>query len=132
MVVNWIKPSNGKYYWLSTVDLNHEHFENLEGVYIIYSGAKVIYVGRGEIAARLRAHQQDFRQRSDYKTLKVIWASVSEASQGGVERYLANTYNPVVGKRHSRNPSISVNLPQIFYDSTNDNSFNISYLDVTE
>ena len=37
MVVNWIKPANGKYYLLSTVDLNHEHFENLEGIYIIYT-----------------------------------------------------------------------------------------------
>ncbi|MDE0636703.1 MAG: hypothetical protein OXI43_12765 [Candidatus Poribacteria bacterium] len=103
MVVNWIKPSNGKYYLLSIVDLNHEHFENLEGVYIIYSGASVIYVGRGEIAARLLAHRQDFYQRSDYKTLKVIWASRSEAIQGCGTLSCQHTYNPVVGKRHSGN-----------------------------
>ena len=59
---------------------------------------------------RLGTHRQDFRQRLDYKTLKVIWASVPKASQAGVERYLADTYKPIVGKHHSRNPSISVNL----------------------
>ena len=111
MIVNWIKPSNGGSYLLSTVDLSHKHFDNLEGVYIIYSGATVIYVGRGEITERLGEHRRNFRQRSDYKTLKVIWASVSEADQGDVEHYLAHTYNPVVGKHRSENPSISVNLP---------------------
>ena len=111
MQVNWIQPTNGGVYLLDTVDLNHQHFNNLEGVYIIYSGTTVIYVGRGDIAVRLGAHRRDFRQRSDYETLKVIWASVPEASQEGVELYLADTYNPIVGEHNSRNQAIPVNLP---------------------
>ena len=111
MHVNWVKPTNGGVYLLNTVDLNHQHFNNLEGVYIIYSDTAAIYVGSGEIAGRLGTHRRNFRHRSDYETLKVIWASVPKASQEGVELYLADTYTPIVGEHNSRNQAIPVNLP---------------------
>lgn len=98
------------------VNLSHEHFDRLHGVYMIWyanqSDAKVVYVGKGYIKQRLAERRSDSRIQSyTHLSLFVTWAAVDEASRGGVERYLADTWRPLVGERHPVMPAIPVNSP---------------------
>lgn len=101
--------------WLKTSSLGE-----IRGVYIIWkakagSDGRAVYVGQGDIANRLSAHQS----RSDIKAhqsgghrLFVTWAKVSESQMDGVERYLANTLKPLIGEKHPDVESIRVTLPR--------------------
>lgn len=111
MQVEWINPSNGGVYFLHSVDLTHNHFDNLEGVYVIFNNAETLDVGIGNIRSRLYAHRTQFENRYDYKELRVRWAAVASNFQGGVENYLAGKLKPTVGERFSNDPPIVVNLP---------------------
>ena len=111
MQVQWINPSNGGFYLLHAVDLEHSHFDNLQGVYVIFNNVETLDVGIGNIRSRLYAHRTQFEHRDDYKELRVRWAAVAPNSQGGVENYLADKLNLTVGQRFSNNPPIEVNLP---------------------
>lgn len=113
MNVNWIKSKAGT--WLD--------FENFTlpvdvgiGVYIIwYKGnpGRVVYIGQGNIADRLRAH----RNRSDILRfqkngrLLVTWAELPSKYLDGVERYLANQYRPLVGDAYPDVVPVLVNSP---------------------
>lgn len=86
------------------------------GVYIIWHGGnpgKVVYVGQGApVADRLADHQKDARiQAYAGKGLYVTWASVSATQRDGVERYLADEWNPLVGDAHPDVNPIAVNSP---------------------
>ena len=83
------------------------------GVYVIwYRGhpGRVVRVGQGDVAARLSAHRQDNAVLA-YRSygLLVTWAAVSVFQRDGVERYLANAWNPLVGDRHPDVGPIPVN-----------------------
>ena len=80
------------------------------GVYIIWSNRKAVRVGSGIIKDRIVDHRNNTYITS-YSDLKVTWAQVSEARMEGVERFLANSYNPTVGDRFPDVPPIQVNLP---------------------
>ena len=65
---------------LNSVDLNHEHFNNKNGVYIIWhEGPRhaVVYVGQGNIKERLASHRRD-HEIQEYASLGlyVTWATV--------------------------------------------------------
>ena len=113
MQVNWIKCSGGVWCGLERVDLETV---NGSGVYMIwYSGnpGRVVYVGQGDIADRLRNHRNDptilaYRQ---FGELLVTWASVSANQRDGVERYLADTWNPAKGTTFPNAAPIPVNSP---------------------
>ena len=85
------------------------------GVYVIwYRGepGRVVRVGQGDVAARLREHRQDqdilaYRHQG----LLVTWARVRPEHRGGVERYLANSYPPLTGGRFPNAQPIEVNAP---------------------
>ncbi len=80
-----------------TVDLSHTHFDNLEGVYIIWqANGPVVRVGQGIIRDRLAAHRND-KAITTYHSLHVTWAPISSSYRNGVERYLANVLRPLVG-----------------------------------
>ena len=111
MQVEWINPSNGDYYLLSSVDLTHSHFDDLQGVYVIYTNVVTADIGIGDIRDRLYAHRRQFQYRDDYNKLRVRWAEVAPSSQGGVENYLAECLKPTSGRRFSNDPPIPVNLP---------------------
>lgn len=106
---------NGSWCGFLTVNLAHPHFDNKEGVYIIWQGkGAIIRVGQGVIRDRLSEHRKD-TTISAYNNLFVTWASVPSQYRDGVERYLANRLNPVVGERFPKVTAPSeVNLPWLY------------------
>lgn len=111
--VHWFKNKAGNWLQLNTVNLDTV---TESGVYVIWhSGnpSKVVYVGQGgPIAPRFVSHRSDSRiQRYSAQTLYVTWASVSVAQRDGVERYLADQWNPLVGDAHPNALPIAVNSP---------------------
>ena len=115
MNVHWNKCQDNVWCNLLTVDLEHEHFNNMEGVYIIWhDGTEPAYVrvGQGVIRERLATHRQD-QDVLAYKQygLYVTWAQVAASHRDGVERYLAETLRPKIGSRFPEAIPIAVNLP---------------------
>ncbi len=115
MHLNWIHPNSGDHYSFLAVDLTHSHFNNLEGVYIIWHGGNnphVVYVGQGEIGRRLSDHRNN-TQILKYRGLDlyVTWAAVNGQHQDGVERYLANEWSPLVGDSWPDVTPIEINSP---------------------
>lgn len=115
LTVSWNQCQGDVWCNLINVNLNHAHFDDLEGVYIIWHGGKnaaTVRVGQGFIRDRLDAHRQDqdvlaYQQH----TLFVTWARVATNQQDGIERYLAEILNPKVGSRFPEVTPIEVNLP---------------------
>jgi hypothetical protein len=72
-----------------------------------------VYVGQGNVADRVADHRNNaeitaYRGRG---SLYVTWAAVSAAQRDGVERYLADKWNPLVGDVHPDAAPIVVNSP---------------------
>lgn len=115
MYVNWIKCEGDEWCPFLTVNLSHSHFTNLSGVYVIWHGGSnpsTVYVGRGNIAQRIREHRNsDEILKFSHLGLFVIWAQVAPSSQEGVERFLADSLMPKVGTAHPNVPPIQVNFP---------------------
>jgi len=115
MQLNWIKCQGDVWCKLNSVNLNHEHFDNRHGVYVIWHGGTnpaVVYVGQGDIRTRLTEHRRDPKIQQ-YKPwdLYVTWATVSAPDRDGVEAYLAKRWPPKVGVSHPQASPIEVNSP---------------------
>ena len=118
MQVNWNKCGNQNPQWcnLLSLDLQHAHFTNLQGIYIIWHGGQkpwTVYVGQGNIADRLAQHRRDPKilQYSPFG-LFVTWTPVGDlATRNGIERYLANQLTPREGDAHPQAVPIPVNFP---------------------
>ena len=116
MQLNWIKCEGDVWCKLNSVNLDHEHFNNRHGVYIIWHGGMepaVVYVGQGNIKERLAVHRNNPDiQQYKHLDLYVTWATVSEESRIGVEAYLIDMWNP---KENANSPQtvhrIEVNSP---------------------
>jgi hypothetical protein len=115
MQLQWIKCTGDIWCPLGTVNLSSSHFDNMNGVYVIWHGgsnAATVYVGKGNIKERLAQHRNDNRiQHYSNLGLYVTWASVAPPSLDGVEIYLANKLNPKIGEAHPNATPIEVNLP---------------------
>ena len=115
LFLDWQKCQGNVWCNLNAVNLNHDHFNNRSGVYIIWHGGtqpRVVYVGSGVIRDRINQHRKD-RDIQQYSSLNlfVTWANVAPSYQKGVEAYLADNWNPKVGDRHPNEPPITVNSP---------------------
>jgi len=113
--LNWNKCQENVWCNLLNLNLSHEHFNNLEGIYIIWHGGQnpaTVRIGQGNIRDRLTAHKND-KEILAYAnlTLYVTWSEVSSTNRSGVETYLANKLNPKVGERFPNEKAIEVNLP---------------------
>jgi len=100
--------------WCGLLMVNLSDLET-EGVYIVWHGGekpRVVYVGQGVVADRLTQHRKDKRILA-YKeqVLYVTWAAVGASYRDGVERYLADYWNPLVGEAHPDATPIAVNSP---------------------
>jgi hypothetical protein len=115
MQLKWIKCQGEVWCKLISVNLAHSHFDNLEGVYIIWHGgqkAATVRIGKGNIRDRLAQHRTDTDiQAFDSLGLFVTWASVNPQFRDGVEVFLANKLRPKVGDRFPNVAPIEVNLP---------------------
>jgi len=115
MILNWMKCSGDQWCNFFNLNIDHPHFNNLEGIYIIWHGAPnpaVVYVGQGNIRERIRIHRTEesfLHYRNN--VLFVTWAPVSSIHRDGVERYLIEKWNPLAGDNHPSVEPIEVNSP---------------------
>lgn len=113
--LNWVKCQGEVWCSLNTVNLPHPHFDNLEGVYVIWHGGptpKTVYVGSGNIRQRLTDHRQNPEiQQFQNLGLFVTWAAVTGVTMRGAEVYLATSLNPLVGQRYPQVAPVQVNAP---------------------
>lgn len=115
MNVKWIKCSGEVWCPLGTVNLSHAHFNNMEGVYIIWHGGSspaTVRIGQGIIKDRLAAHRidPDVQAYASYG-LFVTWTSIPLNQREGVEAYLATKLSPKVGQRFPNVLPVEINLP---------------------
>lgn len=117
MNVYWIRCQNNAWCSLSTLDLSHQHFDNLRGIYIIWywqnkDNPRTVKVGQGMIRERLTAHRSDNKLQSyAEKGLYVTWTNLPPHLLAGVERYLGETLQPLESYLFPDDPPIRVNLP---------------------
>jgi len=115
MQLHWMKCQGDVWCKLSTVNLEHQHFNDMEGVYIIWHGgenAATVKVGHGNIRSRLYAHRQDASiQAYNDLGLFVTWARVPLQFRDGVETFLGTRLKPKVGDRFPNVPPVEVNFP---------------------
>ena len=73
----------------------------------------MVYVGQGDVAARIRAHRgrPDIMGYAKHGPLFVTWAAIRANLKDGVERYLADKWRPLVGDAHPDVLPVAVNSP---------------------
>ena len=111
--LTWGRCIGNRWCRLDTVDLSNEVFDGLEGVYLIWHGGnQFVYVGQGDIRDRLGRHRNDPRIQAYAESgLYTSWASVPARQRDGVETYLSEVCQPLVGERRPDAVPIKVNLP---------------------
>lgn len=112
-LVTWVKSEANT--WLP-LKFNIASVGIAAGCYVIWHGGqtpRVVRVGQGNIADRLTAHGNDpaILKYGQFGPLLVTWAELQASYLNGVERYLADALNPLVGDRHPTALPIRVNLP---------------------
>lgn len=108
--LDWMKCQNDVWCSFKNLNLDHEHFTELKGVYIIWSNNIVVRLGSGLIKNRINDHRENI-EICKYPDLKVTWAKVNGNQMGGVEKYLSDFYKPAIGERFPERTPIKVNLP---------------------
>ena len=115
MIVHWNKCEGNVWCKLNEVDLSNSHFNCMTGVYVICHGGnnpRTVRVGQGFIKDRIAAHRADPEvQVYNHLGLYVTWARIPANFLNGVEAFLAQQLNPLVGQRFPNVPIIPVNLP---------------------
>lgn len=115
MILNWTRCSGNQWCNFLYLNLDHNHFNDLEGVYIIWHGAPnpaVVCVGQGNIRERLRDHRKE-QEILAYtgSGLYTTWSSLDKYLRDGVERYLVEKWKPKIGNRFPDVNPIAVNSP---------------------
>jgi len=114
--VQWEKCMRGTWCILSELDLDHEHFNDMEGVYIIWKGEEnpvALRAGQGLISESL-ARERDSKELLAYREqheLYVTWAEVNPRFRDGVLRYVSEALKPQFENSYPDVPPIGVNLP---------------------
>lgn len=114
----WNKYTNGNWCDFWNVNLNDSHFNELDGVYIIFSfmpngSVHAFRLGQGRIKDRLLAHREEFRRSYGNTPLLVTWSRVDMRQVDGVEAYLFDLLVPEIGERRPTNDYEGVNLPDL-------------------
>lgn len=124
MQIVWIKNLNtSEWFDFLRLNLDAAYFTDKYGVYVIWytspaesnAESKVIRLGQGNIGERLRAHRTDpsILRYANIGQLKVSWAVLNNFSKmtiDGIERFLAESYRPLIGDRFPEVDTIPVNL----------------------
>ena len=114
MNIDWCKCILGSRCRLKLINLNNEYFDDLIGVYVIWSGnheKNIVSVGQGKIRDKLIEMQIDKKVQSYGPDLFVTWAVVPTGSLEGVEAFLYYELNPIVHHNITYSNFINVNLP---------------------
>lgn len=99
---------------LNIINLDNSHFDNLIGVYKIWSNGnanKTICIGGGIIRNELNAMKKNFEVQNYGPDLYVTWAMVPSISIDGVLAFLTEKLKPMIIKALSPAEPIKVNLP---------------------
>lgn len=110
--IKWITKGLNGYY-----ELNRLNTSNIKacGVYLIWNSRGVIKVGQStNIGNRLDDHRNDDNIiRYDFKDnpLLTTWANLPLSALDGVEAYLGDYYQPLIGDRFPDVQKIFVNFP---------------------
>ena len=115
LTLNWTKCHGDVWCKLNAVNLEHAHFNNIEGVYIIWHGGTnphVVYVGQGAIRERIRKHRNEPNvQQYSPSDMFVTWAKVEPRFRDGVEAYFASLWRPKEGAKHPNATHVEANSP---------------------
>lgn len=115
MQVTWTKCQGEVWCKLNSVRLDHAHFDNRNGVYIIWHGGEhpaTVMVGQGAIRECIsRARVDPDVQAYDQFGLFVTWATVGAESRAGMEVFLVERLRPKVNRPLPNSNRIEVNLP---------------------
>lgn len=116
MELYWNKCYGEVWCRLPTVNLEHEHFDNMDGVFIVWHGGvdpATVHIGQGNIRDCLyEERENDAVQEYARYDLYVTWASVDERSRDGVVAYLTDQLSPKVGEKFPDNVQrIDVGFP---------------------
>jgi hypothetical protein len=100
MDLSWNKCQGDVWCRLATVNLAHEHFNNMYGVYVIWHGGTqpaTVKVGRGVIRNELQQERADAQVQAFANLgLFVTWASVPEQQAPGVQAFLLQKLKPKI------------------------------------
>ena len=114
--IEWKKCKRGAWCILSELDLDHEHFNDMEGVYVIWQGEEnpvALRAGQGlikECLARER-DDKDLLAYGEKHKLYVTWAEVNPRFRDGVFRYISEALKPEIENSYPDVSPIGVNLP---------------------
>ena len=113
--IEWNKCRAGTWCHLSELDLDHEHFSDMEGVYVIWYGEqnpRALRVGQGLIKDCLASerHSKDIMAYKQVE-LYVTWARVGKLYRSGVVRHLVERLKPRFENTYPDDEPINVNLP---------------------
>lgn len=115
MTLVWNKCQGDAWCPFMTVDVDHSHFQGMEGVYVIWHGGtnpKTVYVGKGDIAERIKAHRNEANIKEYLPNgLFVTWARVAAPSRDGVESYLIQALQPLENRNTPTASPMKVNHP---------------------
>ena len=120
--IEWETCTRGTWCNLLELDLYHEHFDDMEGVYVIWRGADnplALRVGQGLIRECLAREQNDkdvlaYKQDEIY----VTWGKVDRKFCGGIVRYIADVVQPELESSSPDVESIKVNIPSPWYEES--------------
>ena len=118
--LEWQKCKAGDWCRLSELDLDHQHFDEMEGVYVIWCGeqnAVALRVGEGYIRDCLTKERDlGYIAAIDQKhQLHVTWAKVGSNFRRGVAKYITEAIKPKLASSLQNAASIEVNLPAPWY-----------------
>jgi len=117
--VEWIKKKKeGDERWcdLFSLPLDHDHFNGLEGVYVIWHNGRnpVLRIGQGYVRTELSTLKLDRRIISTHaeSALFVTWARIPRTHRDGVERYLIDMLSPQIVAEMPETSPVEINLPR--------------------
>jgi hypothetical protein len=119
--LEWHKCKAGEWCALLDLDLEHQHFDDMEGVYIIWCGEQntvALRVGEGCIRDCL-AKERNIRQIvaiGQRYPLYVTWAKIGAKFRRGVVRYISEEIKPKLTRPYQNIAPIEVNLPAPWYE----------------
>jgi len=114
--VQWEKCKRGTWCILLELDLDHRHFSDMEGVYIIWQGEEnpvALRIGQGLIRESLERERNDKELLAcrEQHELYVSWAQVNPRFRDGVVRYIAEALKPKLESAYPDVVPVGVNLP---------------------
>jgi len=114
--VQWEKCKRGTWCILFELDLDHDHFNDLEGVYVIWQGEEnpvALRAGQGLIRESLikERNDEDLLAGREQHEIYVTWAEVNSRFRDGVVRYIKGSLKLKLENSYPDVPPIGVNLP---------------------